>query len=95
MTKLAFQAAIPGPLFDDPTDCLHRVVKPMLTAIRDQMREKGIPANVRISIMVDEVPVKPLEFPTTVINEVRKTMAMNSTEFRQAILDANSQVVDA
>ncbi len=58
MTKLAFQAAIPGPLFDDPTDCLHRVVKPMLTAIRDQMREKGIPANVRISIMVDEVPVE-------------------------------------
>lgn len=56
MTKLAFQAAIPRALFDDPTDCLHRVVKPMLAAIREQMREKGIPENVRISLMVDEVP---------------------------------------
>jgi hypothetical protein len=75
MTKIAFQASIPGALFDDGTDCLHKVVKPMLTAIRDQMREKGIPANVRISIMVDEVPEKPMEFPTTVTNEIRKAIA--------------------
>lgn len=56
--KIAFQAAIPGAMFDDATDCLHRVVKPMLAAIRDQMREKGIPAQVRISIMVDAVPTE-------------------------------------
>ena len=75
MTKLAFQAAIPGTLFDDATDCLHKVVKPMLVAIREQLREKGIPENVSISIMVDEVPAEPLEFPTTVTNEVRKAIA--------------------
>lgn len=55
-SKVAFQAAIPGALFDDPTDCLHRVVKPMLASIREQMREGGIPQQVRISIMVDAVP---------------------------------------
>lgn len=83
MTKIAFQAAIPGPLFDDATDCLHRVVKPMLTAIRDQLREKGMPKNVRISIMVDAVPPPmPENFDTTVTNEVRKALA-------------NGQVVDA
>lgn len=76
MTKIAFQAAIPGALFDDSTDCLHRVVKPMLTAIRDQLREKGMPENVRISIMVDEVPAKmPESFETTVTNEVRKALS--------------------
>lgn len=76
MTKIAFQAAIPGALFDDSTDCLHRVIKPMLTAIRDQLREKGMPANVRISIMVDAVPPPmPESFDTTVTNEVRKALA--------------------
>lgn len=76
MTKLAFQAAIPGALFDDATDCLHRVIKPMLAAMRDQLREKGVPENVRISIMVDEVPVAmPKSFETTVTNEVRKALA--------------------
>lgn len=76
MTKLAFQAAIPGFLFDDATDCLHNVVKPMLASIRDQLREKGIPANVRISIMVDAVPPPmPESFDTTVTNEVRKALA--------------------
>jgi hypothetical protein len=58
MIKLAFQAAIPGALFDDATDCLHRVVKPMLVAMREQLREKGIPETVRISILVDEVPAE-------------------------------------
>lgn len=82
MNKIAFQAAIPGALFDDSSDCLHRVVKPMLTAIRDQLREKGMPENVRISIMVDEVPRETVEFPTCVTNEVRKALV-------------NGQVVDA
>jgi hypothetical protein len=76
MIKLAFQAAIPGPLFDDPTDCLHRVVKPMLTALREQLREKGIPANVRISIMVDEVPPELLpEERISIKDAVKKALA--------------------
>jgi hypothetical protein len=79
MTKVAFQASVPGALFDDGADCLHKVVKPMLTAIRDQMREKGIPANVRISIMVDEVPaeIQPEE-RTNVTQAVRKAIEMGA-----------------
>lgn len=76
MTKIAFQAAIPRALFEDSTDCLHRVLKPMLSAIRDQMREKGIPNEVRISLMVDQVTAPmPEKFETTVTNEVRKALA--------------------
>ncbi len=79
MTKIAFQAAIPRAMFEDSVDCLHKVVKPMLAAIRDQMREKGIPENVRISIMVDAVPPPmPESFETTVTNEVRKALADGS-----------------
>jgi len=80
MNKIAFQASIPRELFEDSTDCLHRVVKPMLAAIRDQMREKGeLPTNLRISLMVDEVPVEaPQAFQTTVTNEVRKALAEGS-----------------
>lgn len=79
MSKIAFQAAIPGALFDDGTDCLHKVVKPMLTAIRDQMREKGIPSQVRISIMVDEVPpeIQP-EQRTNVTEAVKKALLNGS-----------------
>lgn len=79
MTKLAFQASVPGALVDDGTDCLHKVVKPMLTAIRDQMREKGIPSQVRISIMVDEVlPEIQPEERTNVTEAVRKAIAMGA-----------------
>lgn len=79
MTKIAFQAAIPRALFEDSVDCLHKVVKPMLVAIRNQMREKGIPENVRVSVMVDEVPVEvPQALETTVTNEVRKALANGS-----------------
>lgn len=81
MTKIAFQASIPKALFEDSTDCLHRVVKPMLAAIRDQLHEKGIPENLRISLMVDEVPAEmPQAFETTVTNEVRKALISGKVE---------------
>jgi hypothetical protein len=56
--KLAFTALVPHTLFDDPIDCLHRVVKPMMEAIRDQSRDQNLKCHqVRISIMVDSVDV--------------------------------------
>lgn len=77
--KVAFQAAIPGALFDDATDCLHRVVKPMVAAIREQLREgPGIPANVRISILVDAVPTEAELLPedrASVTEAVRQALA--------------------
>lgn len=79
MIRIAFQAAIPGALFDDGTECLHKVIKPMLTAIREQLREKGIPSQVRISLMVDEVPpeLQPEE-RTNVTEAVKKALADGS-----------------
>lgn len=76
--KVAFQAAIPGALFDDATDCLHRVVKPMVAAIREQLRERGIPPNVRISILVDAVPTEAELLPedkTSMKDAVRQALA--------------------
>jgi hypothetical protein len=79
LNKLAFQVGVPGALFDDPIDCLHRVAKPMLDSLRAQMREKGIPSQVRISIMVDEVPpeLQPEE-RTNVTQAVRKAIEMGA-----------------
>lgn len=56
--KIAFQAQIPHALFDDPIDCLHRVVKPMVDAIRKQARDEGLNEDVRISVMVDTLEPK-------------------------------------
>lgn len=80
MTKLAFQAAIPRELFEDSTDCLHRVVKPMLASLREQMRERGeLPAQIRISIMIDEVPdesqdIAPDRIMPTISQEVNRNI---------------------
>ena len=51
--KLAFQAAVPFALWDDPIDCLHRVIKPMVEQMRAQLRDQGFSDDLRISIMVD------------------------------------------
>lgn len=78
--KLAFQAAIPRELFEDSTDCLHRVVKPMLAALREQARESGRePKELRISIMIDEVPPELLPEEKTQVKEAVKKAIANGT----------------
>lgn len=77
MTKLAFQASIPATLFDDSYDCLHKVAKPMLDSLRQQLRsQNAITGHLRISIMVDDVPPELLpEKRIDIKQAVRKAIA--------------------
>ena len=51
--KIAFTSEIPWTLFNDRTDLLHRVLKPMAEALQSQANDKHLGGSVRISILVD------------------------------------------
>jgi hypothetical protein len=57
--KIAFQASLPVQTFKDKSDFMHRVLQPMVTAMREQFNEQGdVRGYIRVSIMLDDVPAE-------------------------------------